>query len=365
MQNNSSACFFRIALILALALPVAGCARRTSGTTAGVVTDGVTTQHPAGAAENGADSQAAAEHTQPGARLQPPAIPASLTDPEKRVEYLAVHYWDHYDFADTTLMRNADYTEQAFVDFIYLLPNVSETSVRHAVGTLIGSAAADPAMFGHFTELAEQYLYDPNSPMRSEELYIPFLEAVIALPSVDSLLKIRPRYQLAMALKNRPGAVASDFTYATAAGKTGRLSALRSDYTLILFYDPDCPDCKRVKQYITDSQVFGKLIAGQDGNSPVFPEGERPLSGGRNGGGKSLTVLAIYPDADFDAWRSHLSQMPPAWTVGCDKAQALRGKELYDLKAIPTLYLLDGGKRVIFKDAPVEQIEAWLAPNAG
>lgn len=35
-------------------------------------------------------------------------------------------------------------------------------------------------------------------------------------------------------------------------------------------------------------------------------------------------------------------------------------RQLYDLKAMPTLYLLDKDKRVILKDAPVEQIEQWL-----
>ena len=37
---------------------------------------------------------------------------------------------------------------------------------------------------------------------------------------------------------------------------------------------------------------------------------------------------------------------------------------LYDLKAIPTIYLLDSSKRVILKDVPVEVAEEWLAAEA-
>lgn len=327
-MNNYGTNIYRLltlSLLYAALLFLCGCAGRGSGNAA---KSAVGMKNMAGVS---------------GARLQPPAIPSALTDPQQRAEYLAENYWQHYDFADKTLISNADYTEQAFVDFIYLLSNVSEAAVRSAVGKLIGNAAADPAMFDHFTELAEQYLYDPNSPMRNEELYIPFLEQIIALPSVDSLLKIRPRHQLAMALKNRPGTVAADFAYTTASGKTGRLSNMQGYYTLLFFYDPDCYDCKRVKQYIADSPVFGSLVGGQEG--------------------KQLSVLAVYTDGHFDAWRAHLPDMPPAWTVGYDKGQALRGKELYDLKAIPTLYLLDKDKRILLKDAPVEQIKAWLAQN--
>jgi hypothetical protein len=36
-------------------------------------------------------------------------------------------------------------------------------------------------------------------------------------------------------------------------------------------------------------------------------------------------------------------------------------RELYDLKAMPTLYLLDKDKKVLLKDAPVEQVEQYLA----
>ena len=50
-----------------------------------------------------------------------PEIPATLTEPEARKSYLLTHYWDQFDFADTTLVNNRDVTEQGFVNFIALL----------------------------------------------------------------------------------------------------------------------------------------------------------------------------------------------------------------------------------------------------
>ena len=38
-------------------------------------------------------------------------------------------------------------------------------------------------------------------------------------------------------------------------------------------------------------------------------------------------------------------------------------KSLYDLKAIPTLYLLDKDKTVLLKDATAEEIEEYLQKN--
>ena len=53
--------------------------------------------------------------------------------------------------------------------------------------------------------------------------------------------------------------------------------------------------------------------------------------------------------------------VPQGWTDGCDASERLVRDGVYDLKAMPTLYLLDSGKRVILKDASAEKIEAWLS----
>ena len=48
-----------------------------------------------------------------------------------------------------------------------------------------------------------------------------------------------------------------------------------------------------------------------------------------------------------------------------DASQAISRQRLYDLKAIPCLYLLDADKRVLLKDATVEQVELYLKEHAG
>lgn len=55
-----------------------------------------------------------------------PEIPSSLKTPRERAVYLSVHYWDHYNFADTTLISKKEITEQAFVDFLEVLQFVDK-----------------------------------------------------------------------------------------------------------------------------------------------------------------------------------------------------------------------------------------------
>ena len=48
-------------------------------------------------------------------------------------------------------------------------------------------------VFTYITDLADKYLYDPNSPMRNEEFYIPVLDAMLASPVLEEIEKVRPK----------------------------------------------------------------------------------------------------------------------------------------------------------------------------
>ena len=73
-----------------------------------------------------------------------------------------------------------------------------------------------------------------------------------------------------------------------------------------------------------------------------------------------LKVLVLYPDEDLTAWKEHLTDYPTAWINGYDKGCHIERKNLYNINAIPALYLLDKQKMVLVKDstnvAEIEQI---------
>ena len=111
-----------------------------------------------------------------------PDVPVTLTAPEDRADYLSLHYWDHFDFADTSLISRPEITEQAFVDFISVLPYSSKAQT--AVDTLFCRALVSNEMLYHFISLGDKYLFEPNSPMHNEELHILFLRALVDYPDL-------------------------------------------------------------------------------------------------------------------------------------------------------------------------------------
>ena len=74
----------------------------------------------------------------------------------------------------------------------------------------------------------------------------------------------------------------------------------------------------------------------------------------------TMKVLNIYIDEDLEAWRSYMPIYPENWYNGFDPDLVIRGEELYSVRAIPSLYLLDKEKRVILKDAPENKMMYYL-----
>lgn len=269
---------------------------------------------------------------------KPPAIPATLTDISQRFDYLAMHYWDNFPMSDTSYIDCSEVTEQALADYLCFLDEVSPRAAEQGLQTLLGKAlTGNKQMYYHFSALLERYLYEPGSPVHNEERYIGVLRNIATLPGLSEADKYRPAWQLTMALKNRPGEKAAGFGYRLRDGRKGHLRDFRAAYTLLLFFNPDCPSCKEVAGQL---QRFAPLT--------------QALAVCR------LRVLAIYAGQDTQLWEKYKDELPAEWHVGYNSPRDILSKELYDLRTTPTLYLLDTNKRVILKNTSVEAIAGYF-----
>lgn len=267
-----------------------------------------------------------------------PALPA---DPARRLAWLAKHYWDSFNWNDTRWATETSALEGAFMFWAGLLGKMPETDAARLSGALLRKVDFHPDIQLLLLDAAGYFWQHPGSVFRNEELLIPMLEAAIAAPGIGDMYKVHLRARLASVLKNSPGMRATDFTYTTGDDTKGTLHGLRAEYTLLMFYNPGCPECERIEEYILCSEVFASLIAS-----------------GR------LKVLAIYPGKDVEAWRERLPQMPADWTVG-HALMEKGGRGAYDLPGIPALYLLDRDQTVLVRNRPVDAIEVWLARHGG
>lgn len=265
--------------------------------------------------------------------FQLPEVPVMLNTPEQRLAYVVQHYWDHFDFCDTAYIHLPDVTDQAAVDYMDLLQRLELDDASKALVDFVEKASANAQMMRYMWNLLSRYWHEPNSPMKNEDLFILLCKGVEQNVQVDGQLRDKAAYLRKMAEKNRIGQPAADFVYTLASGKQARMSALKAEYTLMFFYDPDCETCTEVKQIMRQSAQLKELVAS-----------------------KRVKVLTIYPDEDIALWRDRLSELDEAWVNGYDKGQVLTLEQSYDLSSIPSFYLLDKDKKVLLKDADWRQV---------
>lgn len=287
-----------------------------------------------------APSVAFAQTTEPFPEI---TVPAIYTDQASYVAYYISHYWDRYDFAAYDKKYAEETTGQAFANFAYLLQmqsgiGAATPEAQSAVKAMLTRAAVSENAYWHFLDLCEHYFYEPNSPMRNDEFFIPAIAHALSTKSpLDEDSKSRYRTLKKTVERNRPGTVATDFVYTTAGGSQGRMSQIKSDILIIYFYNPGCADCRRVKDMLVESEAVSRL----------HKEGR-------------LKVLAVYPDEDLTEWKKYLAENPKWWISSYDKGAVVQSRNLYDLKAIPTLYLLDKDKNVVLKDPTPENLIGLL-----
>ena len=281
-------------------------------------------------------------------------VPSVYQDRQEIAEFLAEHWWDGLTDpqrkypCDSSLVSGVPRgdVEQKFANWTVVLDAVDYGVAVKAVNRLFDRASAcekkdtSSNVFESMTAIVERYLYDPNSPMRNEDFYGPYVSRLAGSEFVDEAMRGAYEYDAKMCALNRVGTKAADFRFSDVKGKTHRLYDIDSDFVVLFFSNPGCTACMDIINTLKSS-----------------PQVAQGLATGR------LAVLNIYIDEDLEGWRKYMPVYPQEWYNGFDPDFVIRTDVLYNVRAIPSLYLLDKDKKVIMKDAPEGRLFEWLDSN--
>ncbi len=279
-----------------------------------------------------------------------PEPPAVIAEPGEKAEYVVSNYWNEFLGqsypCDSNVVNGvlADDVEKALGTYVTLLEKACDIGFgRKAMAGFFAKVekfqAADTSsnVFGFFEKMVPKYLYDPNSPVRNEDLYLPYVSGLAVSEYVDSEMKPAYDHDARMCSLNMIGSPAADFTFTDLGGKRRTLYGVKAESTLLFFTNPGCPACKEIVESLTSDGKIADMVAS-----------------GR------LAVVNVYIDDELDKWREYASVYPKNWYNGYDQSYIIRSDVTYNVRAIPSLYVLDSEKKVIMKDAPVEEVLPYL-----
>ena len=282
-------------------------------------------------------------------------LPGMLVDTQDRAEYMAEHWWDRFTDteniypSDSMLVNGVskDDVEQKFANWTSVLSvssqSVATKAVRRLYDRVVGVERQDTSsnVFETFTGLMEKYLYDPNSPLRNEDLYGPYAECLSKCEFVSEGMRAAYARDAEMCSLNRVGTKAADFRFEDRNGRVRRLYDIDADHIVLFFSNPGCEACMEIITALKNMPQISDMI-----------------TSGR------LAVLNIYIDEDIAAWRSYMPIYPEEWYNGFDPDSVIRTDVLYNVRAIPSLYILDKDKTVVMKDAVTEKVMSFINQNA-
>ncbi|AHF13900.1 hypothetical protein BARVI_09610 [Barnesiella viscericola DSM 18177] len=244
------------------------------------------------------------------------------------------HYWDNFKVENRIYLDSLQVAEQAFVDFVSIMRIAPREGTMKGINALLKRASCDEDILLMYAGFADKYLYSGQGPFVSEEAYLPFVEAVLDSKKVDKLYKLRYSYQYDVMTKNQLGMEITDFEYKLPGkDKAYRINKLKSPFILLYINDPECEDCSLATLRLSVSQAL--------------------LNEVRSG---RLTILSLYPDGETEEWLAGVAEYPKEWIV----ASMENGDRYFDLRIMPTIYLLDKDKKIILRNASLEEVEQAL-----
>ncbi len=263
-------------------------------------------------------------------------IPSLISNKEAAHSYLAQHFWDNTDIKDTLYLQNPKALSGFFFKYLQHICQGDSSVAANSLKEWAKKVLKSPQNMQDFMlDLAENTLYDPNSPARNETLYISILEVLSADTSLIPVIRQRYGEQLHIAKQNRPGEMANDFVMVDSKGKKNSLYDHKGKYTLVMFYEPNCPSCKASLEVLNNHKTFEKAS-------------------------KVLNLLAVYTGDNLQEWRESIKKFNPAWNVAHDLEMEVTTKRLYDRRPSPSFYLLDKNHVVLLKDGTTSQLISIL-----
>ena len=292
-------------------------------------------------------------------------VPSMYTDPLERAGYAAGHFWDR--FTDTAKVYACDsatvngvpvaVVESQMGLFASLLGELPADQGARAVGRLYDRADAferkfpDSNVFEELNRLTRHYLYDPNSPVRNEDLYFFYVDRLGKSDLIDNGYRMGYEWDARMCSLNRVGTPAADFSFTDTRGRVRTLYGVKAEYTVLIFGNPGCQACQEIMEDMESTPEVSTLIdSGRLQVVDVYIDQE--IDDWR---------AHVYIDQEIDDWRAHIPEYPARWINGYDHNYAIRMDLIYNVRGIPSIYLLDAEKTVLLKDATPERVLTALA----
>ena len=271
-----------------------------------------------------------------------PAIPEVPTLPNGRKDstftyrYYKDHYWDNIPPSDDRLLRTPIF-HMKLKNFFDKVVIQNPDSINKESDILVAKTNGNKETFKYVIWYMT-LTYENNTIMGMDAVFVHHVQEYYVTKKaywVDTvnIQKIVHRGQVLAPLllgKPAPPIIMQDTT-----DKNSGLYDVKSKYTVLIFWDPDCGHCQK---------VLPKLRAAYDSTLKA----------------KGVQVFAVDIEDNDSKWKKFIIDNKLRWINAHDKYKQYYLRELFDIYSTPVIYLLDERKVIRAKRIDVDQLDGFI-----
>lgn len=246
------------------------------------------------------------------------------------------HYLDNIDFSDKRFLRTPFFHNKLETFFTKVLIQNPDT-INKYIDIVAVQAEKNHAVFQYVI----QYLintFQKSTIMGMDNVFVHIAEEYYITGKADwisdeTMEKLKE--EVAKHRFNLVGNIAQDLKMETINEEYERLHEIKSKFTLVYFFEPNCGHCKKVTPEV----------------HKLYQEYDR----------EDFEVFAVYTQGDKTEWLEYIHDKGyEDWINVWDPYNLTNFRFFYNIYSTPTLYLLDKDKKIIAKRIGAETLRSIL-----
>ena len=284
--------------------------------------------------------------------------------------YYKKHYWDNVDFKDDGTIRNPFFNtkiKRYFESVVVTHPDSVCVEIDRMLSKTKPGSLTYKLLLAHFTYtyetsklmgfdkvfvyMADHYfktgkadgIYDDNDVVQKIIKRADKLKPLLVGATAQDLFMIKAEdYPKMKALgfedaKNSEEMTAVYYKNVDAVTKMYvKLSDVKADYTILIFWDVDCGHCQKEVPILLDQ--YNELIKEK----------------------KDVKVFSVYMQHEGDKYLKYIDEHKLPWINVYDGAHYNNAVEKYDVYSTPVIYILDKNKVIVAKRIDAGQVKAII-----
>jgi len=266
----------------------------------------------------------------------PPTLPNGKKDSLFPYRYYKDHFWDNIPPSDDRLLRTPVFhmrLKQFFDNVVIQNPD----SINKESDILIEKTKGNKETFKYIVWYMT-LTYENNSIMGMDAVFVHHVDEYYVTKKaywVDSIniQKIIHRGLILKPLligKPIPPIIMQDTL-----DKNIALYDVKSKYTVLIFWDPDCGHCQKVLPKL--KEAYDKTLKS-----------------------KGVEVVTVDIEDNAEKWKKFIVDNKLKWLNTHDKYKQYYLRDLFDIYSTPVVYLLDENKKIRAKRIDVEQLDGYI-----